>query len=163
MQWVLLAVVVVGFGVLAGRLWLDRVRLAPVRRVVRAEPVTYRTPISAHWSRGWWGRGNARGMELVVHERSFELSYSFPGGRFLSTEWYCRGRDAEMALGSGKFLLPVINRTCIVLSIPAIDHPVRRQEILLAPQPGAYDLQAAWQALLRCGVRSSGDAPEFGV
>ena len=163
MQWVLLIVVVAGLGALGWRLWQDRVHLAPAMRVVKAEPVIYRAPMSAQWSRGWWGRGNASGMELVVHKQSFELSYSFRVGRFLSTEWYCRGRDAEMSVGSGKFLLPVISRNCIVLSIPVIDHPELRQEILLASQPGAQNLHAAWQALSRCGVRSSGDAPAFGA
>src|SRR5690348_2749016 len=98
MQWVLLVVVVAAFGVLGWRLWQDRVRLEPTKLIVRGESVVYRTQVSARWSRGWWGRGNARGMQLVVHEKSFELSYSFPLGRFLSTEWFCRGGDAEMAV-----------------------------------------------------------------
>jgi hypothetical protein len=158
-QWLLLVLVVAGFAVIEFRLLRDWLRLAPVRRVVKREAVVYRTPISAQWSRGWWGRGNAKGMQLVVHERSFELSYQFPGGSLFSTEWYCRGSDAEMKTGKGNFLPPLIKRDCIALSIPAIDHSENRQEILLASRPMRNDLRSTWEALAACGVRTVGDAP----
>jgi len=103
MQWVLLAFVVAFFGVIEFRLLRDRLRLAPVRSAVRNEAVVYRTPISAQWSRGWWGRGNAKGMRLVVRQNSFELSYPFPGGSLLTTEWYCMGKDARMKVGQRIF------------------------------------------------------------
>ncbi len=88
MQWVLLALVVAFLGVIEFRLLRDGTRLAPVRSAARKEAVVYRTPISAQWSRGWWGRGNAKGMRQLVRENSFELSYPFPGGSLLTTEWY---------------------------------------------------------------------------
>lgn len=119
----------------------------------------HRLPISAQWGRGWWGRANAKGMQLVVRERSFELSYPLPGGRFLSTKWYCRASDALMTMGQGWFLPPKIKRDCIMLSIPAIKNARERQEILLAARPPRSGLGEAWQALVACGVRASGGGP----
>ena len=131
MGWVLLALVIAFFGVIEFGLIRDRVRLGPVRSAVRKEAVVYRTPISAQWGRGWAGRGNAQGIRLVVRENSFELSYPFPGGSLLTTEWYCWGKDARMKMGGGNFLPPRVKRDCIVLSIPSIDTANANQEILL--------------------------------
>jgi hypothetical protein len=164
MQWVLLALVVAVFGVIEFRLLRDRLRLAPVRSAVRNEAVVYRTPISAQWSRGWWGRGNAKGMRLVVRQNSFELSYPFPGGSLLTTEWYCRGKDARMKVGQRNFLPPYIQRDCIILSVPSIDSANAEQEILLSSTPPLRDdLSAAWDALVACGVEASGDPPPKGT
>jgi hypothetical protein len=160
MQWVLLAAVVVGLSVVEFRILRDRARLAVVREAVKKEAVVYRTPISAQWRRGWWGRGNAKGMQLVVREHSFELSYAFPGARFLSEEWFCTAPDARMTTGEGRFLPPQINRECIVLSIPSIDNTHERQEILLSSLPPGRRLRAAWDALVVCGVLASGDPPQ---
>lgn len=163
MQWVLLALVVAFFGVIEFRLLRDFVRLASVRSRVKKEAVVYRTPISAQWSRGWWGRGNAKGMRLVVREKSFELSYPFPGGSFLTTEWYCWGNDARMRMGLGNFLPPRVKRECIILSIPSIDDPNAEQEILISSiPPWRQDLSVAWDALVVCGVHASGDPPSKG-
>ena len=159
MQWVLLGLVVAGFCVIEFRLIRDRSRQGPVRAAVKKEAIVYRTAVSAQWGRGWWGRGNAKGMQLVVRTNSFELSYPFPGGRFLSTEWYCRASDAQMRMGQGRFLPPRIKRDCIVLSIPSIDNPNDRQEILLSSVPPWHYLPASWDALVTCGVRASGDPP----
>jgi len=164
MQWVLLAFVVAVFGVIEFRLLRDRLRLAPVRSAVRNEAVVYRTPISAQWSRGWWGRGNAKGMRLVVRQNSFELSYPFPGGSLLTTEWYCRGKDARMKAGQRNFLPPYVQRDCIILSVPSIDSANVEQEILLSCTPPLRDdLSAAWDALVACGVEASGDPPPKGT
>jgi hypothetical protein len=164
MQWVLLALVVAFFGVIEFRLIRDRVRLAPIRSAVRKEAVVYRTPISAQWSRGWRGRGNAKGMRLLVREKSFELSYPFPGGSLLTTEWYCRGKDARMKVGQGNFLPPKVKRDCIVLAVPSIDDANAEQEILLSSvPPWRQDLSAAWDALAACGVEVSGDPPPKGA
>src|SRR5207245_11632672 len=124
-----------GLGLIEFRLLRDRARLAPVRSVVRKEAVVFRTPISVQWGRGWWGRGNAKGMRLLVRENSFELSYPFPGGSLLTTEWFCRGRYARMKVGRGNFLPPKVKRDCIVLSIPSIDNANAEQEILLSSIP----------------------------
>lgn len=159
MQWVLLGLVVAGFCVIEFRLLRDRALLAPVRAAVKKEAVVHRTAISAQWGRGWWGRGNVKGMQLVARTNSFELSYSFPGGSFLSTEWYCRGGDAQMKMGQGRFLPPRAKRDCIVLSIPSIDNPDDRQVILLSSVPPWHYLRAAWDALVACGVQASGDPP----
>jgi hypothetical protein len=159
MQWLFLGVVVAGLVVIEARLQLDWVRMAAVRNAVREERVIHRMPISAQWARGWWGRGNAKGIQLVVREHSFELAYPFPGGHFLSTEWFCRAADALMSVDRGRFLPPKVQRDCIVLSIPAIDNTGDRQEILLAPRPPRNDLREAWDALVACGVHASGDAP----
>jgi hypothetical protein len=160
MQWVLLGVVLLGFGMIEFRLLRDRARLAPIRQAVTKEAVVYRTPISAQWGRGWWGRGNAKGMQLVAREHSFELSYPFPGGSLLTTEWYCRGKDARMKVGQGHFLPPWVKRECIVLSIPTIDGASGEQEILISSAPPLRrDLGAAWDALAACGVHASGDPP----
>jgi hypothetical protein len=160
MQWVLLGVVVVGIGVIEFRLLRDRARVAPIRQAVRKEAVVYRAPISAQWGRGWWGRGNAKGMQLVAREHSFELSYPFPGGSLLTTEWYCRGKDARMTVGQGHFLPPWVKRDCIVLSIPTIDGAGGEQEVLISSvPPWRHDLRGAWDALVACGVHSSGDPP----
>ena len=51
-QWILLAAVLAGFGVIEIRILRDRGRLAPVREAVKKEAVVYRTPISAQWGRG---------------------------------------------------------------------------------------------------------------
>jgi len=164
MQGVLLALVVAFFGVIEFRLIRDRVRLAPIRSAVRKEAVVNRTPISAQWSRGWWGRGNAKGMRLLVREKSFELSYPFPGGSLLTTEWYCRGKDARMKVGQGNFLPPKVKRDCIVLAVPSIDDANAEQEILLSSvPPWRQDLSAAWDALAACGVEVSGDPPPKGT
>lgn len=157
MQWVLLALVAAGMVVIEFRLYLDRTRLAQVREAVKKEAVVYRAPIGAQWGRGWWGRGNAKGMQLVVREHSFELSYPFPGGSFLTTEWYCRGHDARMKVDQGRFLPPRIKRECIVLSIPSIDDAKVEQKILLSSW--RRELRGAWDALIACGVRASGDSP----
>jgi hypothetical protein len=163
MGWVLLALVIAFFGVIEFGLIRDRVRLGPVRSAVRKEAVVYRTPISAQWGRGWAGRGNAQGMRLVVRENSFELSYPFPGGSLLTTEWYCWGKDARMKVGGGNFLPPRVKRDCIVLSIPSIDTANANQEILLSSvPPWRQDLSAAWDALVACGVQASGDPPSMG-
>ena len=90
----LLGGVVAGICAIEFRLLRDRARLSSVRKAVMREAIVYRAPISAQWGRGWSGRGNAKGMQLVVREHSFELSYPFPGGSLLSTEWYCRAGDA---------------------------------------------------------------------
>ena len=164
MQGVLLALVVAFFGVIEFRLIRDRVRVAPIRSAVRKEAVVNRTPISAQWSRGWWGRGNAKGMRLLVREKSFELSYPFPGGSLLTTEWYCRGKDARMKVGQGNFLPPKVKRDCIVLAVPSIDDANAEQEILLSSvPPWRQDLSAAWDALAACGVEVSGDPPPKGT
>ena len=160
MQWVLLAAVLAGFGVIEIRILRDRARLAPVREAVKNEAVVYRTPISAQWGRGWWGRGSAKGMHLVVREHSFELSYPFPGGRFLSEEWFCIAREARTRMGEGRFLPPRIKRECIVLSIPSIANTDERQEILLSSLPPGRYLRAVWDALVACGVQASGDPPQ---
>ena len=160
MQWVLLAAVVVGFCVIEFRILRDRARLTPVREAVKKDAVVYRTPISAQWGRGWWGRGNAKGMHLVVREQSFEVSYPFLGGRFLSEEWFCMAREAPMTMGEGRFLPPRIKRECIVISMPSIDNPGERQEILLSSMPPGRYLRAVWDALVACGVRASGDPPQ---
>jgi hypothetical protein len=160
MQWVLLVLVVAGFFVIELKLYRDRKRLAPIRVAVKQEAVVFSSPISAQWGRGWWGRGNARGMRLVVRERSLELSFPFPGGSLLATEWYCRGNDARMKMGRGNFLPPWVKRDCIVLSIPAIDDAGAEQEILISSAPPwRHDLSAAWDALVACGVRASGPPP----
>lgn len=155
-----MGLVLAGFCVIEFRLLPDRARLAPVRRSVKREAIVYRTPISAQWDRGLWGRGNAKGMHLVVRQHAFELSYPFPGGSLLTTEWYCRGSDAQMKMGQGRFLPPRIKRDCIVISIPAIDNPNERQEILLSSLPPRRDLGAAWDALASCGVPTSGKPPD---
>jgi hypothetical protein len=161
MQWVLLGLVVAGFFVIELQLYRDRKRLAPIRAAVMKEAVVYTSPISAQWGRGWWARGNAKGMRLVVRERSFELSFPFPGGSFLATEWYCRGKDARMKMGRGNFLPPWVKRDCIVLSIPAIDEASAEQEILISSvPPWRHDLRAAWDALAACGVQASGAPTE---
>jgi hypothetical protein len=157
MGWVLLGLVGAGFCVIEFRLLRDWARLAPVRKAVKKEAVVYRTAISPQWSRGWWGRGNAQGMQLVVREHSFELSYPFPGGSFLTTEWYCWGRDARMTMGEGRFRPPRIKRECIVLSIPSIDDATGEQVILLSSW--RRELRAAWDALVASGVHASGDPP----
>ena len=157
MGWVLLALVAALFGVVEFRLLRDRVRIAPVREAVKKESVVYRAAISPQWDRGWWGRGNAQGMQLVVRDNSFELSYPFPGGSFLTTEWYCWGRDARMKMGEGRFRPPRAKRACIVLSIPSIDDASGKQEILLSSW--RHELRAAWDALAACGVHASGDPP----
>jgi len=162
-QWVPLGVVVAGFGAIELRLLLARARPASVRDSVKKEAVVHRTPISAQWGRGWWGRGNVKGMQLVVRDHSFELSYPFPGGSFLTSEWYCRARDGRMKMGVGRFLPPRIKRACIVLSIPSLDNPDDRQEILLTSRPPRNDLRGAWDALLASGVVASGDPPPNGT
>jgi hypothetical protein len=164
MQWVLLGLVVAGFCVIEFQLLRDRSRLAPIRDLVRKESVVYRTAISPQWGRGLWGRGNARGMQLVVREHSFELSYPFRGGSFLSTEWYSWGRDTRMKMGRGRFLPPWISRDCIVLSIPSIDDATKEQEILISSTPPlGRDLRGTWDALVMCGVHASGDPPRLGT
>ena len=159
MQWVLLAVVVLGFGILEFRNLKDRARLAPLRRAVRHEPIRYRTPISAQWGRGWWGRGNAKGIRLVVREHSFELSYAIPTWGLLGTEWCCKGSDARIQVSRGRFLPPKVERSCIALTIPAIDRPDERQEILLASVPPSHVLREAWDALIACGAAAAGEPP----
>ena len=161
MQWVLLGAVVAGFCAIEFRLLRDRGRMAPVREAVRKEAIVYRAPISAQWGRRWWGRGNAKGMQLVVREHSFELSYPFPGGSLLTTEWFCRADDAAMKPGHGRFLPPRVERDCIVLSVPSIDNPKIEQEILLSSW--RHELRVAWDALAACGVRASGAPPPPGV
>ena len=99
-------------------------------------------------------------MHLVVREHSFELSYPFPGGRFLSEEWFCIAREARTRMGEGRFLPPRIKRECIVLAIPSIDSPYERQEILLSSQPPRHYLRAVWDALVACGVQASADPPQ---
>ncbi len=111
MQWVLLAFVVAVFGVIEFRLLRDRLRLAPVRSAVRNEAVVYRTPISAQWSRGWWGRGNAKGMRLVVRQNSFELSYPL-------TASSCQSRPLIARTWNRKFSFPLL-RLCEMTSAPA--------------------------------------------
>jgi len=157
MQWVLLGVVAAAFCAVEFRLLRDRFRVAEVRQAVKSEAVTYRAPISAQWGRGWWGRGNAKGMQLIVREHSFEISYPFPGGSLLSTEWYCRGPEARMKVGEGRFLPPRIKRDCIVLSIPSIDDAATDQETLLSSW--RRELKGAWDALAACGVQPSGSSP----
>ena len=157
----LLGAVGLGFCVIELRLIRDRLRLAPVREAVRKEPIVYRAPISAQWGRGWWGRGNAKGMHLVVREHSFELSYPFPGGSLLTTEWFCRAAEATMMMGHGRFLPPRVDRQCIVMTVPSIDNPKAEREILLSSW--SRELRAAWNALAGCGVRTRGDPPPAGV
>ncbi len=48
-QWILLAAVLAGFGVIEIRILRDRGRLAPVREAVKKEAVVY---LSAQWGRG---------------------------------------------------------------------------------------------------------------
>jgi hypothetical protein len=160
MGWVALGVMVAFFGVIEFRLLRDHARLAPIRKAVRQEAVAYRAAIFPQWGRGWWGRGNAQGMQLVVREHSFELSYPFQGGRFLTTEWYCWGRDARMKMGEGRFPPPRVKRDCIVLTIPSIDDASSEQEILLSSWQ--HELHGAWGALLACGVHAAGDPPPVG-
>jgi len=163
MQWVLLGLVVAFFSVIEFRLLRDFALMARVRSGVKKEAVVYRAPISAQWSRGWWGRGNAKGMRLVVREKSFELSYPFPGGSLLTTEWYCWGKDARMKMGLGSFRPPRVKRDCIVLIIPSIDKPNAEQEILISSvPPWRQDLSAACDALVACGVQASGVPPSKG-
>ncbi len=161
MQWILLGVVLLGFGAIELRLLRDRARLAQVRTAVRRESVAYRAPISAQWGRGLWGRGNAKGMQLVVREHSFELSYPFPGGSLLTTEWFCRAADATMRMGHGRFLPPRVDRQCIVVTVPSIEDPKIEQEILLSSWH--RELRAAWDALAACGVRTLGNPPQVEV
>ena len=162
-QWVLLAAVALGIGILEFGNLKDRARLAAVRRAARHEAVRFRTPVSAQWSRGRWGRGKAKGMQLVVRDRSFELSYPFPTWGLLGTEWYCRGSDARIEVGQGRFLPPKVNRTCVVLSIPSIDRPDARQVILLASPPPSHVLRSAWDALIDSGVAATGTPPDANV
>ena len=125
---------------------------------MKKETVVYRTPISVQWGRGLWGRGNAKGMNLVVRESSFELSYPFPGGSLLTTEWYCFGKDAQMKMGVGLFLPPAIKRDCIALSVPSVDNPHVRQELLLSYST-PNSLRTAWDALAACGTQAVGEPP----
>ena len=82
----------------------------------------------------------------------------------LTTEWYCRGKDARMKVGQGKFLPPKVKRDCIVLAVPSIDDANAEQEILLSSvPPWRQDLSAAWDALAACGVEVSGDPPPKGT
>ncbi len=148
-QWVLLAAVLLGFSILEYRNVRDRVQLRALRQAVTKQSVPYRTPISAQWKRGWRGRGNAKGLQLVVREKSFELSYPFPTLGLLGTEWYCRAQEARMTTGRGRFLPPKVTRTWIVLSIPAIYRPEERQEILLSSLPPSTVLRHSWDALVR--------------
>ena len=160
MQWVLLAVVALGLSALEYRNIRDRIQLTAIRDAVTKERELYRTHISAQWSRGWWGRGNFKGMQLVVRERSFELSYPFPTLGLLGTEWYCSAQHARMNTDRGRFLPPKVMRTCVVLSFPSIDNHQERQEILLASVPPSTVLLSAWEAMVRSGVKADGDPPE---
>jgi hypothetical protein len=159
MQWVLLGAVIVGIAAIEFRLVRDRIRTATIREVVRREQLIARFPISAQWARGWWGRGNAKGMQLLVRERSFELSYPFPGGSLLSTEWFCRATESQMKAGRVTALPPQMKRECIVVSFPSIDHPMARQDVLLSAPPSHRDLARIWDALAKAGVQPIGEPP----
>jgi hypothetical protein len=159
-EWVFFAAVMAGLVGVSIRLYRDRRRQAPVRDAVVREKIIYRSPVSPQWARNRWERANAKGMELVVREHSFQLPYPFTGGRFLSNEWFYWGKDARIWMGEGDFLPPRVGRKCIVIGMPSIEAPERAQEILVSTWD--HRLREAWDALAHGGVTAVGPPPDVG-
>jgi hypothetical protein len=154
--YVLSAVVLAVFAVVSVWRYRQARTAAPIRDAVRGEALIYRAPISPQW-----GRRLASGMELVVREHSFEISYPFPGGRFLTQGMYCVSRRARMETGRGRFRPPRLMRDCIVLTVSSDDDAADDQEVRLSSWQ--HQLRPAWDALASSGVVASGPPPEIGT
>jgi hypothetical protein len=98
MEYVLLAVVVVGFAVSFGAVWLKRRRQAPLRREIRSKNITFRTGLTEVKERQsgalfkWLTLNSV--MALYVRGDSIEISSRIlPFRVVMGTENYFKARE----------------------------------------------------------------------
>ena len=103
MQYALIAVVIAGFMVVLGRIWLIRYRVGPLRREIRAQDVTFwvgldtaRMRDSGGLSR--WTSLNAP-MALYVRGDALEISSTFTPFRVtMGLEYYFKANETSIKM-----------------------------------------------------------------
>src|SRR5215470_17247709 len=107
MQYVMVAVVVTGFSLIYGRIWLRRHRETLLRREIRARDITFRTGLDRVTviEPGWLQPGSdfevpmSSPVELIVRGDSFEVSSAYSFGRVvMGMEYYFRARETSVEL-----------------------------------------------------------------
>lgn len=88
------AIFAVGFGLV----WLQRRREAPLRREVRAQGVTFRTPVQVKEKSGnRWDQVFRMDVDLIVRVDAFEISFDFTPFRVIfGWEYYIKANEVSI-------------------------------------------------------------------
>jgi hypothetical protein len=133
----------------------------PMRLAIAEENVTFRSPVfyKRELPSGRFGPSPGRGLELVVRQASFQVSYRNDLlGRIFGREWYCRASSVTIRRDSMR-VPPGVVKECIIAESSDPTMQVKRVAIFPLPVGG---LEAAWQALVEAGVTADFSAPSDG-
>ncbi len=106
MQYVMVAVVVVGLSLIYGRIWFRRRRGTPLRREIRARDITFSAVLDRVYviEPDWLQPGRdfevpiSSPVELIVRGDAFEVSYARPLGRVMGLEYFFRAHETSVEL-----------------------------------------------------------------
>jgi len=158
MQYAFLAVVMAGFVIGLGQVWLRRRRKAPLRREIRSQPVTFWTrlhQVKVREGSGWpeWLPLNSS-MALYVRGDSFDISSTNLFIRVVTgEEYYFKANETSIETSHAPSRRAAL--TWIVVS-----GSQRGEEIKLAIIKGDVgQLHDAWSALVAAGAIPTGLPP----
>jgi hypothetical protein len=158
MQYALLAVVLAGFAICLGQVWLKRRRERPLRREIRSQSVTFwtRLPrVKVKQGYGWpaWLSLNSS-MALYVRGDFFDISSSLlPIRVVMGMEYYFKASETSIETSRDPSRNSALNWIIVTGS-------QRGEEIKLAITNGNEGLlQDAWNALVVAGAIPIGPGP----
>jgi hypothetical protein len=158
MQYIFLAVVLAGFAIGLGQVWLRRRREAPLRREIRSQPVTYWTALAEVKVRegyGWpeW-QPLRSSMALNVRGDSFDISSTIlPIRVAMGMEYYFKASEVSIETSRVPSRSPAVNWIIVTGS-------QRGKAIKLAITNGNEgQLHDAWNALTAVGAIPIGPPP----
>jgi hypothetical protein len=154
-QYVFPALVVAGITCALVRVQLKRRRLAPVRRHVEGEPVSFRTSVGVKYrpAKAYWSLKTLPGMELIVRADSFQITSKVGAGSVLGGEWHFLGPDTTIEWSDAPARYLSTQKWIVVHGKEA------NEEVDLALRPPDSP-RAAWDALVGVGARSLTPPPD---
>ena len=158
MQYVFLAVVLAGFAIGLGQVWLKRRREAPLRREIRSQNVTFRTnltEVKVKEGHGWpeW-LALRSSMALYVRGDSIDISSTIlPIRVVMGTEYYFKASETSIETSRDPSRSSALNWIVVTGS-------QRGKEIKLAiTNRNEGRLHDAWNALTAAGAIPIGPPP----
>jgi hypothetical protein len=159
MQYVFLAVVLAGFLIALGQVWIRRRREAPLRREIRSQSVTFWTrlpQVKVKEGYGWprWLSLNSS-MALCVRGTSFDISSTnLPIRWVMGMEYYFKASGTSIETSRDPSRNPALNWIVLTGS-------QRGEEIKLAIIHGNEGLlHDSWNALVAAGAIPIGPPPK---
>ena len=145
------AIFAVGFGLV----WLQRRREAPLRREVRAQGVTFRTPVQVKEKSGnRWDQVFRMDVDLIVRVDAFEISFDFTPFRVIfGWEYYIKANEVSIKVSR----LPssgIHQREWIIVKWLQSG---KETQLAIASK---YKFRDAWDALVRAGAVPIGPPPQ---